>query len=84
MPICPRGHVSLFDPKVPHFSRYDPRVSTPRGLRLYMHDSPLASERLTVILKLVKMQRLCVYAGGRHSKSIYDLVYKSRAQAGGY
>ena len=26
MPICPRGHVSRFDPKVPHFSRYYPRV----------------------------------------------------------
>ena len=21
LPICPRGHVSRFDPKVPHFSR---------------------------------------------------------------
>ena len=26
MPICPRGHVSRFDPKAPHFSRYYPRV----------------------------------------------------------
>ena len=26
MPICPRGHFSRFDPKVPHFSNKDPRV----------------------------------------------------------
>ena len=30
MPICPRGHFSRFDPKVPHFSRKDPRVITPK------------------------------------------------------
>ena len=26
VPICPRGHFSRFDPKVPHFSNKDPRV----------------------------------------------------------
>ena len=28
VPICPRGHFSRFDPKVPHFSNKDPRVSS--------------------------------------------------------
>ena len=27
VPICPRGHVSRFDPKVPHFSRKFPPVA---------------------------------------------------------
>ena len=27
VPICPRGHFSRFDPKVPHFSNKDPRVT---------------------------------------------------------
>ena len=31
MPICPHGHFSRFDPKVPHFIRYYPRVATSTG-----------------------------------------------------
>ena len=32
VPICPRGHFSRFDPKVPHFSRKYPRVAAARPL----------------------------------------------------
>ena len=38
MPICSREHFSRFDPKVPHFSVYYPRVRQTRGRCVKPHE----------------------------------------------
>ena len=39
VPICPRGHFSQFEPKVPHFSHYYPRVAGSESVALSASES---------------------------------------------